>query len=178
MKEKIKFNFKAEGLDENAIDEILQWPWENWAASFYWECPECEAKSKRDHVKKRKVGPYDYIIRNLSALIKNTNLPDEYRARYEQDRAHFMKLRELDRERRQKPTRTRFAWEQEEIFYLCMYVAKARKGRYWTRSDVFQMVSRIWEFKRGKQIPMEKIREFFWNESFRQNKERPPSFEI
>ena len=178
MKEKIKFNFKAEGLDEEEIDKILQWPWINWAASFYWECPECEAKRKRDHVKKRKTGPYDYIIPLLSALIKNTNLPDEYRARYEQDSAHFIELQELDRERRQKPTRTRFAWEQEEIFDLCMYVAKTLPRRFERKNDIYQLVSRIWEFKRGKQIPMKKIREIFCNESVRHNNQPLPFIEI
>jgi len=105
----------------------------------------------------KEKNPYHNIIRNLGALVKNTNLPEEFRTRYTQDYDHFKKRQvAYERWRIDKPPLTCSALNQQQIFTLCMYVAETLIGRFERKNDIYQLVSRIWEFKRGEQIPIEK----------------------
>jgi len=176
MENKPAFDFKAENLDEKVIDEIiLRWPLSHHqdpvsliigpfnVDDFFEYDPmtpeEIEEFEKRPLPKKEKraIGPYDSIIRHLTALIGNKNLSDDHRLKYAEDRDYY-KARQ--KEARSPATKRIFLnrIRRDQIHDLVAYI----HGTH-TLKESFELAAQIWNVKRNDSLTAAVVKYRYWN---------------
>lgn len=176
MENKPTFDFKAEGLDEKEIDKILSKRRCDVmvirAKPFYIKLTPKEMKEFRERYQPKKKtrkapGPYDYIIRDLSTLIKNKNLSDDHRLELTGLRDQYKALQNKDREERNPPGRKMFSEyiKRDQVFDLVEYIQKTRKGSNsnTTLAECFDLTAQVFNVKLNGSITAPVVKRLYWN---------------
>jgi hypothetical protein len=173
MENKPVFDFGAAGLDEKVIDEILSRlrldqhhvltigpinldDYFEYNPMTREEIEEFE-KLPPPPKKVRAIGPYDSIIRHLTALINNTNLSDDHRLKYAGDRNYY-KARQ--KEARSPDTKRRYLKHirRDQIRDIVAYIHRTH-----TLKVSFDLAARIWNAKRNGSLTAAGAKYRYWN---------------
>lgn len=158
----IPINYQAEGLDEKVIDEILSrfrldqnhrliiGPFSlndyfDYDPMTREEIEEFE-KLPPPPKKVRAAGPYDDIIRKLSALIGNKNLSDDHRLNYAEDLDYY-KARQKEARPPAKKKMKLTSIIRDQVRDLVAYIKTTSTTR--TLEESFDLAARIWNVKRN-----------------------------
>jgi hypothetical protein len=149
-------DYQSEGLDEKVIDKILSrmgmkegdifsiGPIRISDDDFTPEEIEEFKKLSPPTKRVRAAGPYDAIIRHLTALIGNKNLSDNHRLKYTEDRDYYKARQKEVREERNLPRKRRY-WKwiiRDQVRDLVIYINKNH-----TLKESFDLAARIWNTK-------------------------------
>jgi hypothetical protein len=171
------FDYRAAGLDEKVIDEILskklcdvvvaRIP----AAKLILTPGERKEFLKRypPKIKTRKSGPFDYIIRNLTILIKNKNLTEDDRRLLTKRRDYYKSL-QIKATEEQCPKGLKLFLEEvkrDQLYDLVMYITTARKRSNRHNTDYnlkqsFTLAAQIWNVKHNGCITEKQVRNFYY----------------
>jgi hypothetical protein len=169
------FDYLAAGLDEKVIDEILtrrrcdklivNIP----VASLNLTPKEYKQFLKLYPPKKktRPAGPYDQIIRNLTATINNKNLSDDHRLELTAIREHYRSKQEEANMVEQGPSKGRNIFpnyiRNNQIYDLVHYIYTVRKRGGSTLIMCCDLAAQIWNVKHNARMTPLKVKEKYWN---------------
>jgi len=178
MKKEGRFDYEAATLDERAIDEILSRRRCDFlvarvpTASLKLTPKERKKLLERYPPKKktRRVDPYSYIVRHLTALIGNKNLLEKDRRKYTEDKERYKKLQSDYRDQHTPPRGRKMFLEyvkRDELHGLVMYIRGARKSmnkcnRDYTLQESFALAAQIYNEKRNGNITIKQVRDCYY----------------
>lgn len=166
-------DYQSEGLDEKVIDEILSsfrlaqghvLAIGNIRLNEYFEYDPMtraeieEFKKLTPPPKKgRAIGPYDSIIRHLTALINNENLCFKHRHKYALDRDYYKARQEEVR----SPDKKRMFLkriQRDQIHDLVHYINNNHNLK-----ESFDLAAQIWNVKRNGSLTAAGAKYRYWN---------------
>ena len=166
------FNYKSENLDEKEIDKILskrrcdvivaRIP----AAHFEFTPEEKKEFLKRypSEKKIKPAGPFDMIIRHLTALINNKNIQENHQRKYTIDRDFYRAMQEGAR----PPTGgEKMFYEyivRDQVYDLVKYIFDIRGGCLdnITLVKCFDLTAQVWNEKRNGSMTVDRVKDLYW----------------